>query len=336
MPRRSSLNLAQIADVHNMALAFTRAAKGKRRRPEVMQFEACLWDKLYELGDEIRTLTVSVGRFTEFCIRDPKLRWIHAPCFRERVLHHAMMAKMGPVLERALVADTYACRVGKGVLAAVERAEAHLRRYPWFVKVDIRSYFDSICQCTLYSHLERRFKDKGLLGLCRRVLTGYSVSPERGLPIGALTSQYFANLYLSSLDRYLLECLKVGGMVRYMDDCVWWVQDVEQAKASLRAVRRFVETTLKLKLHPRAYIQRSTRGLSFLGYRLFPTTRRLSPRRRHRYLRARHAWERAYGLGLIDSQALQRGYEGALATVAHADSRGLRWADLNQYPAVDA
>lgn len=336
MPRRSSLNLSEIADMNNLGLAFARAAKSKRRRPEVKSFEADLWKHLYQLRDEVRHLTISLGHFSEFRIFDPKPRVIHAPSFRERVVHHAMMAKMGPILDRGWVDDSYACREGKGGLVAIERAETFLRRYPFFVKIDVRRYFDSIDHTILLHALERRFKDEGLLALCHRVIDSYYVSADRGLPIGALTSQYFANLYLSSLDRFILEKLRVAGFVRYMDDIVWWAHSLEQAKKDLKLVRGFVEEKLHLQLHPRTYIQRSSRGLSFLGYRLFPGVRRLSARRRHRYLRARHQWEAAYRLGLIDSQALQRGYEGALATVAHADSLGLRQADLALHPAVDA
>lgn len=336
MPRRSSLSLSDVADINNLTLAFARSAKSKRRRPEVLQFERRLSTHLNQLGEEIRELSVPVGKFLQFKIFDPKPRVIHAPCFRERVLHHAMMAKMGPILDRSMVDDSFACRAGKGGLAAVHRAEHHLRRYPFFVKIDIRKYFDSINHKCLLKQVERRFKNQGLLALCRRVIGGYQTIPNRGLPIGALTSQYFANVYLTPLDRFLLEEIKVLGMVRYMDDVAWWVMDLTHAKKSLQAATEFIREQLQLRLHPRSYIQRSTRGLGFLGYRLYPGCRRLSARRRRRYLRARHDWEAAYRGGLISASTLQRGYEGALAAIVHADSIDLRKADLMHQPSVDA
>lgn len=336
MPKRSAVDLVDVSRLDTLALAFARAAKGKRRRPEVQAFEQNLWSELDALGAGIRSLSVEVGRFHAFRVFDPKPRLIHAPCFRERVLHHALMAHMGPVLDRSLVDDTFACREGKGALAAVYRAQRHTRRFPVFVKVDIRRYFDSISHDILLERLARRFKDPGLLALCRRIIKVYEVAPGRGLPIGALTSQHFANAYLEPLDRFLLEGLRVPGMVRYMDDIVWWSRSLEAAKANLRTVRDFVAQQLELELHPRAYVQRSAQGLSFLGFRTFPSTLRLSRRKKLRYRRAREAWERAYGLGLIDASALQRGYEGALATIAHADSLGFRRADLERRPPVDA
>lgn len=336
MPKRSSVDLVSVSTLENLARAYARAAKGKRRRPEVQAFEQDLWSELSRLGEGMRNLSVDVGRFHAFWVFDPKARRIHAPCFSERVLHHALMAKMGPVLDKSLIDDTFACRTGNGSLAAVQRAQQHARRFPYFVKTDVRRYFDSIHQATLEGLLERRFKNAGLLELCHRILRSYEVAPGCGLPIGALTSQYFANAYLNPLDRFLLEELKVAGMVRYMDDVVWWCQSLEQAKSTLDEVNAFVEARLSLHLHPQAYIQRSQQGLSFLGFRILPGVLRLSRRRRVRYRRARQAWERAYRLGLIDGLALQRGYEGAFATVAHADSLGFRRADLEQRPAVDA
>lgn len=336
MPKRSALGLNAVAALDNLALAFARAAQGKRRRPAVAAFAARLPSELHTLGEAIRDLSVEVGRFETFRVHDPKPRLIHAPCFKERVLHHALIGKMAPVLERSLIDDTYACRPGKGSLAAVHRAQQHLRRFPVFVKVDVRRYFDSVDHEILHGILKRRFKDPGLLALCRRIVDSYETRPGRGLPIGALTSQHFAQIYLAGLDRYLLEQLNVAGMVRYLDDVVWWHESLSAAKSALRFVRAYLVEQLRLVLHPRMYIQRSVRGLSFLGFRIYPRTFRLSRRRRQRYVRARHAAERAYRLGLMDASDLQHRYEAALATIAHADSYGFRADDLARVPAVDA
>ena len=129
--RRSRVGLAAIADWHNLAAAFWRAARGKGQRDDVSRFRADLNGELARLRESLLDGSVEVGRMRSFHIRDPKPRIIHAPCFRERVLHHAVMAHVGPVLDRALVDDTYACRVGKGALAAVLRAQHHQRRWPW-------------------------------------------------------------------------------------------------------------------------------------------------------------------------------------------------------------
>jgi RNA-directed DNA polymerase len=180
--KRSSVDLDAVADWHNLASAFRRAALGKRERPEVQWFAADLDAELASLRRDILAGTVQVGRTRRFCIRDPKPRIIHAPCFRERVLHHALMAHVGPVLDRALVDDTFACRTGKGALAAVQRAQYHARRWLWWAKIDIRAYFASINHAILEGLLARKLKDPGLLALIARIIDAHQAPPARDCP----------------------------------------------------------------------------------------------------------------------------------------------------------
>jgi len=215
--KRTRIELDEIASWHNLNLALERAARGKRYRPEVMAFLESADVNLATLQSQLLAGTVPLGNMTRFHIRDPKPRVIHAPCFQERILHHAIMAHVGPVLERALVDDTFACRTGKGTLAAVQRSQHHVRRFPWYAKLDIRQYFASVDHEILKGQLRRRLKPGPLLTLLDRIIDAHQDAPGKGLPIGALTSQVFANFYLTPLDRFLLETCKVAGMVRYMD-----------------------------------------------------------------------------------------------------------------------
>ena len=336
MPRRSAITLEDVASLDTLAAAFWRAARPHRDRDEVRRWSADLDGFLARLRDDVLAGRSPDGRWTAFSIRDPKPRQILAPCFRDRVLHHALMAHMGPVLERARVADTFACRAGKGTLAAVHRAQQHVRRFPWYVKVDFRAYFASIDHAILRSVLARRFKDPGVLALCDAILASTPGVPGLGLPIGALTSQYFANSYLDALDRYLLEGLRVRGMVRYMDDVVWWCDSLEVARATLAAVRTFAARERGVTVKADARIGRSAQGVTFLGFRVLPAMLRLSLRRRRRYVVARSRWERRYATGMINARQLQAGYDAALAITAHASARGWRRAQLHRRPPVDA
>ncbi|WP_114861515.1 RNA-directed DNA polymerase [Azospirillum brasilense] len=268
--KRSAVGLAEIADWHTLAAAFHHAARGKGRRDEVRCFRAALMDELSGLRRDILDGTVAVGHTRRFRIRDPKPRVIHAPCFRERVLHHAVMAHAGPVLERGLVDDTFACRPGKGTLAAVRRAAHHADRFPWYGQIDIRSYFAGIDHVRLLRLLARRFKDAGLLALFARIVDAHHDSPGKGLPIGALTSQHFANAYLGGLDRFLLERCKVRGMVRTMDDLVWWGDDKAAVRAAMADVRHSVGDELDLAVKEPVRIGRSRLGLAFCRYRVVP------------------------------------------------------------------
>lgn len=335
MPTRSPCHLAQIADVHTLAAAFHHAAKGKRHRPEVQSVAARLDHELAQLSLDILASRVPTGVWTAFEIHDPKRRQILAPCFRDRVLHHALMMYVAPVLERALVADTFACRPGKGTLAAEQRAQQHVRRFPWFVKVDVRAYFASIDHAILRGILHRRFKNPGLLALFDRILRQTPCGTERGLPIGALTSQHFANSYLDGLDRLLLQTQKVRGLVRYMDDMVWWCTSQAQARATLEAARAYLQRERKLELKPSALLGRSEQGLPFLGFRILPGALRLSLRRRRRYQAARKKWEAAFTDGELDERGLQAGYAAALGITAHADAVAWRRAELLRNPALD-
>lgn len=336
MPRRSPIGLWEVASLDTLARAFWRAARGKRLREDVQRFAADLDGELGRLRDDILGGRAPRGDWMSFGIYDPKPRRILAPCFADRVLHHALMAHMAPVLERSLVDDTFACRPGKGTLAAVRRAQEHVRRFPWFVKVDVRAYFASIDHTVLRGVLRRRFKDPGLLSLCDRILDRTPDPPGRGLPIGALTSQHFANMYLDALDRFLLEELRVRGMVRYMDDVVWWCDTRAAASAALEAARAFVERERRLELKPEARLGRSEQGLPFLGFRILPGTMRLSLRRRRRYAAARARWERAFSEGRAGAAALQAGYASALAITAHAEAAAFRRAELARRPPLDA
>jgi len=212
--------MAKIADAENLRLAFWKAAKGKRGKADCVAFRERLDENLAALRAELLEGDVPVGNYHYFTVHDPKERLICAASFRERVLHHAVMNVCEPALERAAVFDSYACRKGKGRLLAVERAQGYARTHGWFLKMDIRKYFDSIDHETLRALLGRKFKDPELLRLVDRILASYQTAPGRGLPIGNLTSQHFANFYLAPLDRFLKEELRRGAYVRYMDDFV--------------------------------------------------------------------------------------------------------------------
>lgn len=334
--QRSRVGLAAIADWRNLTAAFQRAARGKGQRDEVRLFRADLNGALARLRESLLDGSVEVGRMRCFHIRDPKPRIIHAPCFRERVLHHALMAHVGPVLDRALVDDTYACRLGKGALAAVQRAQHHARRFPWYAQIDIRSYFASIDHEILLALLERRFKDRGLLALLARIVAAHHAAPGKGLPIGALTSQHFANYYLAGLDRLLLEGCRVRGLVRYMDDLVWWGDSKDAARDALDQARAHAQERLQLTIKTPVQIGRSHAGLMFCGYRILPGRLLLSRRRKRRYAECRRAWEIAYAAGRIDARALQAGYATALAITAHADAAAWRREQLRRRPLAPA
>ena len=336
MPRRSTIDLATIAAWPSLHEAAFRAAKGRRGQPSVAAFLSDLDQNLSKIQRDVLHHRAPRGEWSVFAIRDPKPRQIAAPCFADRVLHHALMLHLGPILVRALIAGTFACIEGRGSLAAVRRAQHHQRRWPWVVKTDVRRYFASVDHATLQRDvLARRFKDAGVLALCARILARGPTPSAVGLPIGALTSQFFANSYLDAVDRFACEQLRVPGYVRYMDDLVWWCRSRAEARETFEQVRAFAADQRGLELKP-PQIGRADAGVTFLGYRVLPGTLRLSLRRRRRYAAARQRWEARYAAGDIDALALQRGYASALAITAHADATAWRREQHRRVPPVDA
>jgi RNA-directed DNA polymerase len=273
------------------------------------------------LREEILNQTVRVGQGQRFEIHDPKPRAIFAPCFRERVLHHALMNRIGPVLERALIDDSYACRAGKGTLAATARAHEHIRRFPWYAKMDVRAYFASIRHSILMEHVRRRIKGDNVLALMGRIVAAHGEGSGRGLPIGALTSQCLANYYLDPLDRFLLDDITALGYVRYMDDFVYWTETRQSAMRLVREAGEFLERHLALTAKAPAQINRSARGITVCGFRVLPGSIRLGRRRKRRYLESRRRCEAAYRAGTLDAAQLQRAHDAALAVTAHAETR---------------
>jgi len=329
---RHRIELTDIASWDNLLLAVWKSARGKRQRPDVACFLSDLDGRLQRLADDILLGSVPYGRYRSFHIHDPKQRLIHAACFEDRVLHHAIMNLAEPVFERGLVPATFACRPGKGVHRAVIQVQQNLRRFPWFVKVDVDGYFPSIDHRLLFELLQRRFKGSDFLCLLWRIIDSYHATVGKGLPIGSLTSQHFANHYLNGADRFLLNDPQVCAMVRYMDDIIWWCADKTTAKQTLAKLLEYMEGQLSLQIKPTTQTNRSARGVTYCGFRILPGTVRLTPRKKYRYRLLRDKWEAAWLDGKIDSRTLQQAYAAVHAITLHTDSRSWRQRNLQLHP----
>ena len=271
----------------NLRTAFLKARKGASRSSTVQRFEARLDDNLRELATDLREQRVRSAGCTQFVIHDPKERTITAPAFRDRVLHHAIMNVCEPHFDRWLIFDSYACRKGKGRLAALERATQYAKGHAWFLKLDIRQYFASIPHEVLLHELHRKFKDAPLLALLEQLICSSGDSQTahsggRGLPIGSLLSQHLANFFLGPVDRLCREQLRVPGYVRYMDDFTLWEDDSTKLREHWQRVEGFVEERLGLELKRGDHMNRTSHGMNFCGFRIFPGWRVLNRRSRCR------------------------------------------------------
>ena len=281
MKRENDL-IPLIADPENLRLAFWNARKSKDGKMEVADFRKTLDKNLLLLRNELLSGNMQVGNYHYFTIYDPKERKICAALFRERVLHHAIMNVCHANFEKYQISDSYASRMGKGTYAAIERAAGFQKKYKWFLKLDVRKYFDSIDHEVLKSMIRKRFKDPALLHVFFQIIDSYQIIVGKGLPIGNLTSQYFANHYLAFADHHIKEKLHAQAYVRYMDDMVIWADDKNSLLNMGIEFQKFIESELSLTLKPFC-LNSTDKGLPFLGYVLFPTAVLLNNRSRKRF-----------------------------------------------------
>ena len=317
----------QIADLNNLTLAFYKAAKGKIGNTDVKCYRRRLPESLDRLRGQILSGQVDVGKYHYFKIYDPKERMICAAAFDERVLHHALMNVCHPFFERQLIYDTYATRIGKGTYKALERASQNIVRYKYVAKLDMRKYFDSIPHDILLQKLERLFKDNNLLGIFERIIRSYHspVSMEdnqRGIPIGNLTSQYFANYYLSETDHFAKEQLRVPCYIRYMDDMLLMGNDKAELKAQVKALGEHVRD-IGLELKP-VVLNKSELGVSFLGYKLYPHRILLNRRSKQRLIRKTIKYDRLLNQDIWTEQEYRNHIVPLMAFAQHAYTKRLR------------
>lgn len=303
--KRAGLLFDKILERENLRLATAKASRGKRHRPAVVAFRARIDENLGELADQVKSGCFPIGRFHQFLVHDPKTRIITAPCFAERVLHHAIMNVCEPVFERWLIDDSFACRRGKGRDRAVLRASEFSRRSPFYLKLDVRKYFDSIHHSILLERIERLFKDQRLLDLFAKIVHGFRGQLGKGLPIGSLVSQHLANFYLGWFDRFMKQTERCKGYVRYMDDIAVWGDSKEKLLQQLHAAETFLDRELALEWKGTAVVQSSVKGMSYLGFRVFPTHVTLASRSKIRYRRRAKWLLRQWDAGEIGELELQ-------------------------------
>lgn len=311
--RRAGNLFEEIVDRENLRLAFVKTVRGKRDRVVTRRFAAGLENELGNMVAALHSGTFPLGQYRQFVIHDPKRRIITAPCFAERVLHHAVMNICEPKFENWLINDTFACRPDRGRAAALTRSKLFARRFAYFIKLDIRRYFDSIPHTILLSRLEKLYKDHRLLGLFRDIVGSFRGHIGIGLPIGSLTSQHLANFYLGWFDRYVKEILRVKGYVRYMDDMALWADSPADLKAALAAGRTYLRDQLELEIKGEPSPNRTLQGMSFLGCRVFQNRITLNRRSRLRFRRKLGHIERKFLRGEIDELELQQRSTSLLA-----------------------
>ena len=286
MKRKGNL-FPRIIEFENLRLAAKKALRGKKGNSPVARFYFDLEKELLGIQEELKSKTYKPRPLRNFIITDPKERMIGASDFRDRVVHHAICNVLDPILERRFIYHSYACRKRKGTHRAIRQAQFYTRKFRFYLKMDIRKYFESIDHEILKRILNRNFKDGALSWLLAVIINspGGGTS-DKGIPIGNLTSQYFANLYLDMLDHFLKDELGVKGYLRYMDDFILFSDKKSELHQHHSRIIEFLRRELKLEEKERAtIIAPVSQGLSFLGFRIFPNLIRIRQENKKRLLK---------------------------------------------------
>ncbi|MFH1246542.1 MAG: reverse transcriptase/maturase family protein [Candidatus Liptonbacteria bacterium] len=274
-----------IISVENLLSAWREFLRGKRRRKDVAVFSLNLTGNILALHRELADKTYRHGPYHAFKINDPKPRDIHKAEVRDRLVHHAIYRILYPYFDRTFVFDSYSCRLDKGTYRAMNRFRQYAgivsrnhTRTVWVLKGDIRKFFASIDHEVLKNILNRRIEDSDTLWLLGEIIDSFSAKGRSGvgLPLGNLTSQLLANIYMNELDQFMKRKLKIRYCIRYADDFIIVHEDRRYLESILPAISTFLNVRLKLSLHPnKVFVKTFASGVDFLGWVHFPHHRTL-------------------------------------------------------------
>ena len=320
-----------ICSYDNLFLAYKKARKHKTTKPYVMDFEKNLKENLLLLRSELLFHCYYPKPLVNFTIHDPKTRKISKSDFRDRVVHHALCNIIEPIFEKSFIYDSYANRLSKGTLKALQRFDFFKRKVSrnnkekcYVLKADIQKYFENVEHEILLSIIKKRISDERIIWLIRKILANSS-SHSWGMPLGNLTSQFFANVYLNEFDWFVKTKLKAKYYIRYVDDFVIFEADKQKLEFYKEAINTFLKSKLKIQLHQdKSKILRLGRTLNFLGFRIFYYHKLLKKSNIRKMKQKLKALAQEYKLHEADYDSIYDFLEGWIAYAKNANAYKLR------------
>ncbi len=269
---------AQIVSLDNLFLAWCNYRKGKRKRRDIQEFEYRLEDNIFQLHKDLAHDLYRPGKYQQFKITDPKARMISKASVRDRLLHQAIYQILYPIFDKTFIFDSYSCRNQKGTHKAFRRLVVMVRHVSknntiscWALKMDIRKFFDSVDHKVLLGLLEKRIEDPKLLCVLKSVIDSFNFISGKGMPLGNLTSQLFANIYLDPLDKFVKHRLKSKYYLRYADDFLLIGSNPEELLGCFVEINSFLKEKLQLNIHPnKIHLRKLSHGIDFVGYVALP------------------------------------------------------------------
>lgn len=338
----------KICDFDNLYQSYLNARKCKKYKKGVLEFSANLEERLIEMQNELVNGTYDIKKYNEFYVYDPKKRLIMALEFYDRVVQWAIYRQLSPILDSRYIYDSYGCRIGKGTHKAADRLQYWLRQVSrrdkqyYALKMDISKYFYRVDHSVLMRILESKIKDERLLELLRRIINSRNtkfglpfgveadqISPEDrlyevGMPIGNLTSQMFANLYLNELDQFVKHKLKIHYYIRYVDDFIILGDDKEELWKVKEEIDSFLKNELHLNLNNKTALRPIEQGVEFVGFRIWTTHRKLKKKTLSKVKRRVKSVTLDFVNGIISKATLDASLQSYKGILKHFNSYGFR------------
>ncbi len=274
-------------------LAWGEFISGKKKKKDVQEFSLCLMDNIFNLHFDLANLTYKYSAYQAFKINDPKPRTIHKATVRDRLLHHAIHRLLYPFFDKTFISDSFSCRENKGTHKAITRFRVFSQKVSqnntktcWILKGDIKKFFASIDHNILLGTLKEYIPDQKIIWLLQEIVSSFdSGKVGVGLPLGNLTSQLFANIYLNKFDQFIKHKLKLKHYIRYADDFVIFSQSKDFLEKQTLLIKSFLLEILKLEVHPnKIFIKTLASGIDFLGWVNFEDHRVLRTKTKKRML----------------------------------------------------
>jgi retron-type reverse transcriptase len=316
-----------------LLLAFKKAKKRKSRKPYVLEFEANLEINLKQLQSELLAETYQPAPLKTFIIKDPKTRKISKSQFRDRVVHHAICNIIEPIFQKTFIYDSFANQKGKGTHVALKRFDYFKRKVSknnfascYVLKADIKHYFDTVDQEILIEIILAKIKDGRVINLIRKILENYnSKTIGKGMPLGNLTSQFFANVYLNELDYFVKHKLRAKYYIRYVDDFVILHKSKHKLRFYKNRIDEFLKSQLKIELHPnKCKIKPLICGVGLLGFRVFYYYKLLRKSNLRKFQRKFLNLKKEYVINTIKLNTLSRFLAGWFGYIMHANTYKLQ------------
>ncbi len=339
---KNSDNLFErMTTLNHLFLSWDQFKRGKRKRKDTQLFERHLENNIFQLQYNLITLQYQHDPYSHFYISDPKQRYISKATVKDRLVHQVVHNVLADVFDKKFIFHSLSSRLGKGIHVGVSQMCKMARRVCsngyrncYALKMDVKRFFDTVDHEILKVLIRKSIQDQKVLQIVDVIIDSFETQKSigTGIPLGNVTSQLFANIYLNELDDFIKQTLRESHYLRYCDDFIILSQDVQHLKSLIPIIQNFLTNNLHLELHPRKVIIRKLiQGIDFVGYVLFPHHRLIRTRTKQRMKRRLRAAYEDFLNGLIDGTQMDQKLQSYLGILSHANQHDLAQALKNAY-----